>query len=152
MSTSGTSGFSGTSGLSGHSGKPKASIPIFVQPDDTVTVKFVIALRKDDPKTVYADVSEEMLRETYDDADLTTLQYHEAVFRMPSYEDQSQIYADSVVYGEKGIAASPAMMQFSKLARLLKSWTLPKPATVESVRTLNRIIALVISSELERLT
>ncbi len=126
------------------------AIPLFVNPSDTVTVNFVVGVAKDNPKQVYCDVDEATLLDIYPNVDKDTIEKHEAVFRLPNFEDQSKMVRDGFKLTDDGVNTNPAAMQLGRIMRLLKSWTLTKNATTDEIKNLNPLVALVISSELER--
>lgn len=126
------------------------ALELFINAEDEIIVEFAVGAAKDDPKSIYADVSVEKLKEVYDDVDDETIEQHKAVFRRPTFADISSLYdkAFSIVGTE--IKANASSMRLDKMAKLLKSWTLKRPATAEEINRLNPIIALVIGSELDR--
>lgn len=128
------------------------ALELFVSPDDIVTVNFAVGADKNDPTTIYADVSVEKLKEVYeDDLDEATVEKHHAVFRRPSYNDVSKLHDEAFAFDGESLTPRASSVRMNKIMRLLKSWSLSRPATAQEVRLLHPVIALVIGSELERL-
>ena len=129
------------------------SLEMFVSADDTFTVNLAVGADKNKPKTIYADVSIEKLKEVYgEDLDEATIEEHSVVFRRPNFNDLSKLYDDAISWDGVEVKANPSSVRMNKMIRLLKSWTLPRPATAQEIRQLNPILALVIGSELDRLS
>lgn len=128
-------------------------LDLFVSPTDTFDIEFVVCAAKSDPKVLYAEVSEEKLKEIYeDDVDETTIEKHTATFRRPSFEDMSRLYDAAFSFIGSEMKANASSVRINKMISLLKKWTLPRPANAEEIRRLNPIIAMVIGSELDRMT
>jgi len=128
-------------------------LELFVKSDDTFVVNFAVCADKKNPYTLYADVSVEKLIEMYgEEANVDTIESHSATFRRPSFSDMSKLYDEAFSWDGTQVKTNASSMRLGKMILLLKSWTLKNPATEQEVRQLNPVIALVLGSELDRLS
>lgn len=125
-------------------------LEFFVKPEDVVTINFVVGADKTDPTLVYCDIDEKNLKESFP-VDEASIEKHTAIFRRPSFQDLAKIYNNVVQVHDGQLQPNALTLKLNRIAYLLKSWTLPTPATPVEVRKLQPTIAIVLSSELDEL-
>lgn len=127
------------------------SLPIFISPDDKVKVKFFVTCKKSDPKFLCVAVEKDQFEMFYNDFDETKIEEHFAVFRVPTFEDQTRMTSDSIKINDDGFHADVSSFQMKRMLLLIDSWSLSPKPTVDEIRKLNNVIAMIINSQLDKL-
>ena len=130
---------------------------IFVNPDDEIIVRIVVARNKHG--AIFTENSMSLLKETYqeDEIDESTIEEFEAVFRQPSFKDAVELSTEFSLSttNEASVDFNPVDARFRKMSKLLKSWTFKEedgtavPPTEENVAKLHPTIATVIGNTLD---
>lgn len=130
-------------------------VSLFVNPEDTFEITFVVAASKTKPDVLYADINEEELKKQ-GGTDLGEIEQHKVVFRYPSYGDSTKILDKSVRFSGEEMTLSLAEIRQTRLITLIKSWTLKddKGKVVstqkDTVQNLHPLIAAVITIQLDK--
>jgi hypothetical protein len=130
-------------------------VSLFVNPEDTFEISFVVAASKTKPNILYADVNEEELKKQ-GGTDFGEVEKHTVSFRVPSYGDSTKILDKSVRLSGDEMTLSVAEIRQTRLITLIKSWTFkdsegkPVPTQKENVQNLHPLIAAVITIQLDK--
>ncbi len=126
---------------------------LFIQENEEFTVEFTVAT--DEKGTVYCDLNKEFMKETLQDVkDMGNIemQDYKAVFKRPSFGETTSLYEKIFSINSDGMSFNPILTRQKFIVALIKSWNLKgkdeKP-TEEEIKSLNPIIATVISIQLD---
>lgn len=126
---------------------------LLISKDDTITIKFSLGKLKEG-RIVVAE-STEFLKEIYEEnLDDTSIENHEAIFRMPSFGDTVNMASNIRTNDGVSVDFNPFAVRFERMRNLLKSWTLKSgeediAANAENLSSLPPNIANFIATQLE---
>lgn len=128
---------------------------LFINPDEEFTIKFSVAMDKDD--TIFCDLERKSLLSSLEamgrDIKDFTIEDYCATFKKPSFGDTMELYDSIFSVNEfSGVNFNPVMARYNKIVALIKSWDLNgesnKPSE-EEIRQLHPVIANAIGIQID---
>ena len=126
-------------------------LDVFVKPEDTITVRFAVAV--DNEGKMYADAIKEDLSKMLEGSEFT-IEEHSVTFKRPDFGDTVKL-SQGISSDGVNVTLNLLPQRYQRMIKLIKSWTLKDKegkileSNEKNISSLNPIVASVILDQLD---